>query len=605
MQPCVGLKKEYYEAQSAIERHNMLELLDSNSLTTYFQTIFSSRDGAVYGYEALTRIKEDKGTANIGDLFKTAIMTDTISSLDVRCRENAIRLASSLGINQDGAYLFLNICPETLMDPAHRDGIIDELVEEAGLSKDRIIIEITEESAVKNHSLFNKAIERYRDKGYKIAIDDFGSGYGGLKMLSIIEPDFVKIDRYFISNIDKALVKFNLVDCITTACHRIGINVIAEGIEREEELKVVLGMGIGFLQGYYMGKPSPALNRDNAVIPISYGKKTPSYITDGEQRFIGDIANKVEPIPPSADIMVALNRFIRDPELRGLPVVEGDRVMGVLCRNRFLENQILRKYGYGIALNAYRKIVHLMEQPSPMVEANTIMEDAAQRIQLRKFEFLYDDICVTKNGKYYGTVAVNVLLDAITERNLTLARGANPLTGLPGNESIQREINKRLSKNIHFDVCYIDLDNFKPYNDHYGFEKGDCVIKNFAAVIQNAISDMAYNSGFAGHIGGDDFILIAGPQASISICEKIISNFKTNLIEFHGVEDYKRGFYSAKNRRGEEERFELLSISIGIASTAAHKIESYAHLASIATEIKKLAKMQKGSSIVRDRRIME
>lgn len=470
-------------------------------------------------------------------------------------------------------------------------------------------IEITEESAVKDYSLFNKAIERYRDKGYKIAIDYFGSGYGGLKMLSMIKPDFVKIDRYFISNIDRALVKFNLVDCITTACHRIGIDVIAEGIQREEELKTVLNMGIEFLQGYYLGKPAPELNRDNAAIPVShpvsYGKKSSCYITDGEQCFIGDIAKKVQPIPPSADIMVALNRYIKDPELRGLPVVEGDRVMGILRRDRFLENQILRKHGYGIALNAYRNIFHLMEQPSLMVEANTIMEDAAQRIHLRKAEFLYDDICVTKTGKYYGTVAVNVLFEAITERNLILARGANPLTGLPGNESIQREINKRLFQNIHFDVCYIDLDNFKPYNDHYGFEKGDCVIKNLASVIQKAISDMAYNSGFAGHIGGDDFILIVAPQVSIPICENIISNFKENLMEFHGVEDYKMGFYSSKNRRGEEERFELLSISMGIVSTEAHKIESYAHLASIATEIKKAAKMQKGSSIVRDRRVME
>ena len=99
--------------------------------------------------------------------------------------------------------------------------------------------------------------------------------------------------------------------------------------------------------------------------------------------------------------MVAFDRYIKDPELRGLPVVEGDRVMGILRRDRFLENQILGKHGYGIALNTYRNISHLMEQPSLMVEANTIMEDAAQRIQLRKSEFIYDDICVTKNGKYY------------------------------------------------------------------------------------------------------------------------------------------------------------------------------------------------------------
>lgn len=138
MEPVAGLKKEYYKAGSVIERHTILELLDSGFLIVHFQPIFSSRGGAVYGYEALTRIKEDKGTVSIGDLFKTAVMTNTVSSLDVQCRKNAVRLASSLGINRNDAYLFLNICAETLMDPAHREGITDELIEEAGLSKDRI-----------------------------------------------------------------------------------------------------------------------------------------------------------------------------------------------------------------------------------------------------------------------------------------------------------------------------------------------------------------------------------------------------------------------------------------------------------------------------------
>lgn len=599
---------ENRNSADGIDRQTILELLDNNSLTTHFQPIFSSKDGTVYGYEALTRIKEDKRNINIGELFKKAILTDTISSLDVKCRGNAISLASSLGINHINAYLFINICPEALMDSAHSVGITDELADEWGISRERIILEITEESAVHNCKLFKEAVVYYKKRGYKIAIDDFGAGYGGLKMLSVIEPDFVKIDRHFISNMDKATVKFNLVDSVASACHRLGIKVIAEGIEQEEELKVVLNMGIDLLQGYYLYKPSPILNGDRAEIPILHSKKANCCATNGEQCFIGDIAHRIDPMPPSAHLTAAFNRFIKNPELRSLPVAEDDRVVGMVHRNRFLENNILGKYGYGMHLNATKCITDIMEQPSLMVEANTTLEDVAQRLQSRRFEFLYDDICITKTGKYYGIVAVHILLDAITERSLILAKNSNPLTGLPGNESIQREINKRLSQNMHFDVCYIDIDNFKPYNDHYGFEKGDMVIKTLACIIEESVKPDGFDFSFVGHIGGDDFIVIIPPQISIPACEKIIASFEATLPALHDTEDYNRRCYVSKNRKNEEETFNILSISIGIVSTEVYKIKSFAQLASIATEVKKAAKMQSAlsgvSSIARDRRLM-
>jgi GGDEF domain-containing protein len=186
-----------------------------------------------------------------------------------------------------------------------------------------------------------------------------------------------------------------------------------------------------------------------------------------------------------------------------------------------------------------------------------------------------------------------------------LARGANPLSGLPGNESIQREISHRISKNMHFDVSYIDIDNFKPYNDYYGFERGDHVIKTLANTIRKIVQSLTHDDfSFTGHIGGDDFILITRPQISIPWCEQIIFQFDAFLEEFHGREDFRRKFYVSKTRDGKEEPFDLLSLSIGIVSTEVYKIDSYAQLASVASEVKKAAKMQKGSSIVRDRRMM-
>lgn len=586
-------------------RQNILDLIDQKALTIHFQPIFSASTAKVFGYEALTRIKGEHPFADISELFRKAALTETASILDVHCRENAINQASALGLNMSKAYLFINACPETMMDSAYKTDITDQLVEKWNLPKERIVLEITEESAIHNYNLFKQSIEYYRKRGYKIAIDDFGAGHGGLKMLSIIEPDFVKIDKHFVSNIDKAIVKFNLVDSIATACHRMGIKVIAEGVEQQEELEAILNMGIELLQGFYLQKPSPMLADENAFIPALQSRKKNSVTARGEQSLIGEIADFIEPIQPSASVMTAFNRFIKESALRGLPVVENEQVLGMLHRNWFLENQILGRCGYGFALNSYKNVSKLMDRQFMVVESTITLEEVAQRINARKAEFLYDDICVTKHGKYFGTVAISALLDAMTERSLILAKGANPLTGLPGNEFIQRDIEKKLTQNMHFDVCYVDINNFKPFNDHYGFERGDIVIKKLAHILGETVR--SFDSGsfnFVGHIGGDDFIIVTRPQISIPVCEKVIGQFESQLPDLHGADDFIKGEYISRNRKGEEESFKLLSLSIGIVSTEVYMVESYAQLASIATEVKKAAKMKGGSWIERDRRKM-
>ncbi|MDA8078468.1 MAG: GGDEF domain-containing protein [Nitrospiraceae bacterium] len=592
-----GLKKDKWK---------ILELIDANNLEVHFQPVYSARGGAVYGYEALSRVKFG-GIDDVGSLFRQARREHLISQLDVLCRENAIKRAAALGPTLGDTLLFINVCPDTIMDPAHREGITDEFAEEACIAKERIILEITEETAIHNYKSFQKAMVYYRDRGYKIAIDDFGAGHGGLKMLSIIEPDFVKIDRHFVQKIDRSTIKLNLVDAIAAVCHRMGIKVVAEGIETEEECRCILKMGIELLQGYFLHKPALLPSEAVVALPMVAPAGTVPVLNDTGQRFIGDVAKTAHHIDPSSDIVSALKLFLNKPDLRTVPVLWEGRLAGVLHRSRFVEHKVLGRFGYGIHLNSAKKVSELMEQPSLVVEAHVTLEEAAQRMRARETQHLYDDICVLRSGLFAGVVAISDLIEAITARSLILARGANPLTGLPGNEFIQREIEMRLSRNSHFDVCYIDINHFKPFNDHYGFAQGDTVLKALGGVIEQAISENeARGFSFAGHIGGDDFILVVRPQISLRTAEMIIAGFEARRQEFHGREECLRGSYAARNRRGEEETFPLISLSVGIVSTERYKIESYAHLASVATEVKQAAKMQAASSgrsaIVKDRR---
>lgn len=393
------------------------------------------------------------------------------------------------------------------------------------------------------------------------------------------------------------------MDAIATVCNRIGITAIAEGVEREEECRLLRSTGIRYLQGYYLEAPNPEMTCNEKTFNLP-GTGMEDRRHNGEPCFIGDIAIPVEPISPDEQIINALKRFTARPELSSLPVVKGHRVVGMLHRSRFIENHIIGRHGYGYSMNTYKRIADIMENDFLICESNTTFEELSRRIQSRTSILKHDDICVTQTGKYFGTVAISLLLSAITERHITLAKGCNPLSGLPGNDFIQREISLRLTQNMHFDVSYIDIDNFKPFNDHYGFEKGDLVIRKLASIITEVLSLYGADSfNFAGHIGGDDFILVTRPQISLQICEEVISRFKASLECFHGEKDMARGGYEARNRKGEIENFQLLSLSIGIVSTEVYKIDSYPELASRATEVKKKAKMDSGFSIVRDQRL--
>jgi diguanylate cyclase (GGDEF)-like protein len=586
-------------------RLSILSLIDNNYFESVLQPIYSASTGSVYGFESLIRVRSAP-TANIDHLFAAAKKENLTSRLDVISRSYALRKASAEGLQNENAFIFINICPETLMDPAHRTGITDDLAEECGISKDRIVIEITEESAIHSYELFKKTVFYYKQQGYKIAIDDFGAGYGGLKMLSIIEPDFVKIDRHFISQIERSMIKLNLVDSISLVCNRLGIRVIAEGIERKEELETVLNLGIEHLQGYYLARPSPRAVFNTLAMPgVRSTRKTPACDVAGHC-FIDEIVSYDGTIDPDASILQVYETFISHSEIRSVPVVRKDVVIGVLHRNRFLEKNVLGRFGYGMHINAKKKASELMEPPSIVVDHKTTLEEVSKRIQKRRPDLTYDDILVTEQGRFLGIVAVSDLLDAMTRRSIMLAKGSNPLTGLPGNEFIRSEIELRLFQGRSFAICYVDINHFKPYNDHYGFEKGDSALIALAESIRDAVG-LSDPETFIGHIGGDDFIIVCRQHSSDRLASEVVDHYNRRRPVLHGEHDFRTGCYTAVNRRGNEEIFGLLSLAIGIVTTDVHKIDSYAHLASIASEVKKAAKLESvstgGSVVVKDRRL--
>lgn len=179
---------------------------------------------------------------------------------------------------------------------------------------------------------------------------------------------------------------------------------------------------------------------------------------------------------------------------------------------------------------------------------------------------------------------------------------ANPLTKLPGNVSIFDELQSRLDKQNLFALGYLDLDKFKAYNDKYGFEHGDEVIKETARIIIKAIKTKGNPDDFIGHIGGDDFIFVTTPERADGICKKIIQDFDETAPKFYNPEDRKKGYIMAKDRKGIEQKIPLISLSIGVVTNEARQINHVAEISEIGAELKEHAKSLERSNYVKDQR---
>ena len=181
-------------------------------------------------------------------------------------------------------------------------------------------------------------------------------------------------------------------------------------------------------------------------------------------------------------------------------------------------------------------------------------------------------------------------------------RSLSPLTGLPGNIRIQDEIQRNIDEDIPFSVLYCDLDHFKAYNDHYGFVKGDRVIQATARILQEAVEEYARAEGFVGHVGGDDFVVVLPPDVADVAAARICERFDQEISSFYDREDLKRGYVEVEDRQGTLQRFSLIGVSIGVATTSRRKFSHYGEAVDVATEMKQYAKRQSGSSFAVDRR---
>lgn len=189
-----------------------------------------------------------------------------------------------------------------------------------------------------------------------------------------------------------------------------------------------------------------------------------------------------------------------------------------------------------------------------------------------------------------------------TLRRARQMRDLNPLTGLPGNAVIIQELQRHIAARSNFALMYVDLDNFKAFNDYYGFARGDMVIKLVASILEDALARLTRELAFLGHIGGDDFVVLCDPPLAEELAKEIMARFDEQIPALYDPTDVQKGYITVTDRRDETHNFPLMTISIGIASSATRKIYSHWEASETAAEMKQFAKHQQGSSFAVDRR---
>ena len=573
----------------------LLEILEQRRIVTYFQPIVDLKTADILGYEALSRGPEGHPLHSPMALIEQAENENCLWALEALFRETALATASRLGLNK---LLFLNVDPNVVRDPQFISGFTRQSIQNYRLQPENIVFEITERSAIDNFKSFLSAMTHYGDQGYKTAIDDTGAGYSNMSVISKLKPNFIKIDMELVRDVDRDSFKQAIIKSFVWLANLTGSMLIAEGIETLDEARTLSSLGVHAGQGYLLARPAPQLGdvSEGVRLELQHYRDSTSYFHTYTTKYIGEISDNVRAFDQSVNC-VDIRNHLHQNDIEGACILQGDTIAGLIMRNR-LDAALSAQYGF--SLYAHRAIHHLMDREWLCVDFYTPISVVSEMALNRPHANLYDNIIVTRNFRYAGMVSVINLLKHSSEIERSFALELNPLTGLPGNIQINKMLYETITGGQGCSILYIDLDNFKVYNDNYGFQQGDSIIKMTRDVICRCVKAQFQFSSFVGHIGGDDFIAIVNcdPDDCEQLCRQILLQFDAQIQPYFSETDHKRGYMMGRTRArsGEVVAFPLTSMTIAAISGIMQCFETPDQLSYELGRLKNAAKTMDGSN---------
>ena len=554
-----------------------------------FQPIIYSHTGKIYAVEALVRgVQNIDGLNSIDDLFDKAFNDDFLYELDLQLREKAISKFSNIEI--ENLKIFYNLDNRIIYNKKYTQGNTAKILDKYKLDKNRICFELSEKGTAIEQNALSFMIQKYKESGYSIAIDDFGIGVSGLKLLYFSEAHVIKLDRFFITNIDQDSKKKLFCSSIIEMAHIMGMLVIAEGIETAKEFYTCKDIGADFIQGYLAQHPTLNIKEIKNIYPNIVTLINEDKRANGNASIDNEFIEPIIALNINTSLYNLFVHFKEDTKNNFVPIVdEFENFLGIISESD-IKKISYSQYGLSLAQNmTYSSSLIKYIKPALSVEMSWGIDKILEMYNLKSKDSL--GIFITQSGKYKGFINLNSLLTLSYKRNIEIATNQNPLTKLPGNNQIEKYIEKTLKKNqkniTH--IIYFDFNDFKPFNDIYGFRQGDRAILIFSELLQKRYP----RDSFIAHIGGDDFLVGLKDheyKEVLQLTQEVQNEFKSTAENIYKKVDRENGFIVSKDRFNMERKFDLLSVSSAII-----EINSKSNISNFDNTLNILKKASKGS----------
>lgn len=572
-----------------VELNALLEIIVNKQLHTQFQPIINLRDGHIFGYEALIRGPKGAPLRRAGSLFHAADKAQMVAWFDIACQEQCFLQAAQNGLKH---HLFINMDAEGLAYMNFYDRSLAQRARDYGLTPASIVIEITERQTIDDVPELLRFVERLREEGFKIAIDDAGSGYNSLHTIAEMRPEFVKVDRALTRNLDVNGKRRALLAALVQFARQIGTSVLAEGSETREELATLIDLGVPYGQGYLMGRPADefrGLPRQTREF-IQERAQMRARLAVGRVVTVGELARRGLAMTPETPLEEAARKFVRDESLTSVVVMEDNFARGLLMRDQLGAALEMVKAAEAGALLPNETVAQWMHTDILSAPEDAPVTEIAQQMTARAdIRFDADVVVVNSDGRYVGIVPARTLMSAATSVQENRLRYADPLTGLPGLVPLEQALRERLAASEPVAVLRADLDLIEPFNRRYGAERGDAIIQALARLLQETSAAHGRANDFLAHLGGDDFLLVTAASAAPGICRALMEGFEKIMPQFYTPEQMRLGYMQVEERSGAQ-RAPLASLTVvGVTN----RKRTLTHYGQVADELQRLLRQVK------------
>jgi EAL domain-containing protein (putative c-di-GMP-specific phosphodiesterase class I)/GGDEF domain-containing protein len=573
-------------------------LIASGLLTPHFQPIADLASGRVIAHEALIRGPRGSQLASPDALFAAARQEGCELELELECMRCALRAWAAVGLS---GKLFVNMSAAALIKAMSGDDRRRtlSLLTSLGVPPSAIVIELTEHERVHDIPQLLDIARQLTQRHVTLALDDFGDGRSSLRLWSELRPALVKIDKYFTANLAGCADRLQTFRALLQLAETFGASLVAEGIEDEAQLRVLRDLGVHLGQGWFIGRPAPEpvaaplpparavfASRDVAVLP------EPRWAT-ARNKTVAQLLIEVPPVRPDVTVDEVFVLLSRAGAPHALAVVDDrQRPLALIERHDFV----------GACAQPYFREVHgrsscmVAASPAPLcLDEHTGLEELTEVLTASDQRYLRQGFIITRGGAYLGLGAGESLVRAVTETRIEAARHANPLTLLPGNIPLTQHIERLVGSGRRFVAAYFDLDHFKPFNDEYGYWRGDQMIRLVASVLATHCDT---RRDFMGHVGGDDFVVLFQSEDWATRCRAILDDFNQRALALFDPADRAAGGLNAEDRYGTRRFHPCTTLCAGAVEIGHQCTLAPEEIASAAAAAKRRAKQQGGGLFV-------